>query len=218
MLTTGTLLQNRYRIDRMLEFGVMGAMYRAWDTRRDKPVSVKELTPQPDLDRAVLDRLRSEFEREAQILRTLRHPAMATLHDFFHAEDSGNTYLVMDFVEGESLADYITRVGALPEAQVKVWAAQILDALEFCHSHGVLHRDIKPQNIILRPDGQAVPGKAVEDPGVDRPQHNLEGDQPGHRGRQRADDARQPEARPGGHDLGPLARHLDQGGAGDRRH
>ncbi len=156
MLTTGTLLYNRYRIDRLLEFGVMGAMYRAWDTRRDAPVSVKELTPQPDLDRAVLDRLRGEFEREAQILRTLRHPAMTILHNFFHAEDTGNTYLVMDFVEGESLADCIARVGALPEAQVKVWAAQILDALEFCHSHGVLHRDIKPQNVILRPDGQAV--------------------------------------------------------------
>ena len=156
MLTTGTLLHNRYRIDRMLEFGVMGAMYRAWDTQRDAPVSVKELTPQPDLDRATLERLRRECEREAQILRTLRHPAMATLHDFFHAEDTGNTYLVMDFVEGESLADCVARAGTLPEAQVKVWAAQILDALEFCHSHGVLHRDIKPQNIILRADGQAV--------------------------------------------------------------
>ena len=156
MLTTGTLLHNRYRIDRLLEFGVMGAMYRAWDTQRDAPVSVKELTPQPDLDRAALDRLRRELEHEAQILRTLRHPAMTTLHDFFHTEDTGNTYLVMDFVEGESLADCIARVGALPEAQVKTWAAQILDALEFCHSHGVLHRDIKPQNIILRPDGQAI--------------------------------------------------------------
>ena len=156
MLTTGTLLYNRYRIDRMLEFGVMGAMYRAWDSQRDAPVSVKELTPQPDLDKAVLDRLRGEFEREAQILRTLRHPAMATLHDFFHDENTGNTYLVMDFVDGESMADCIGRVGALPEAQVKVWAVQILDALEFCHNHGVLHRDIKPQNIILRPDGQAV--------------------------------------------------------------
>ncbi len=156
MLTTGTLLHDRYRIDRMLEFGVMGAMYRAWDIQRNAPVSVKELTPQPDLDRAVLNRLRGEFEREAQILRTLRHPAMTTLHDFFHDENTGNTYLAMDFVDGESMADCIGRVGALPEAQVKVWAAQILDALEFCHSHGVLHRDIKPQNIILRPDGQAV--------------------------------------------------------------
>ncbi len=156
MLTTGTLLQNRYRIERLLEFGVMGAMYRAWDTQRNMPVTVKELTPQPDLDGAVLERLRRELEREAQVLRTLRHPAMTTLHDFFHIEDSGNTYLIMDFVEGESLADCITRVGPLPEAQVKAWATQILDALEFCHNHGVLHRDIKPQNIILRPDGQAV--------------------------------------------------------------
>jgi serine/threonine protein kinase len=156
MLTTGTLLHNRYRIDRMLEFGLMGAMYRAWDTQRDIPVSVKELTPQPDLDRAVLDRVRQEFEHEAQILRTLRHPAMTTLHNFFHDDATGNTYMVMDFIEGESLADRVVRSGALPEAQVKLWAAQILDALEFCHSHGVLHRDIKPQNIILRPDGQAV--------------------------------------------------------------
>lgn len=159
MLTTGTLLHNRYRIDRLLEFGVMGAMYRAWDTQRDVPVSVKELTPQPELDRAVLDRVRRDFEREAQILRTLRHPAMASLVDFFDAEAgdaAGNTYMVMDFVEGESLADYVARVGPLPEAQAKVWATQILDALEFCHSYGVLHRDIKPQNIILRPDGGAV--------------------------------------------------------------
>ena len=156
MLTTGTLLHNRYRIDRMMEFGVMGAMYRAWDTQRDVPVTVKELTPQPDLDRVVLGRVRQEFEREAQILRTLRHPAMTTLIDFFHDDAIGNTYMVMDFIEGESLAERIARTGALPEAPVKVWAAQILDALEFCHSHGVLHRDIKPQNIILRPDGQAV--------------------------------------------------------------
>ncbi len=159
MLTTGTLLEDRYRIDRLLEFGVMGAMYRAWDTQRDVQVSVKELTPQPELDHAVLDRLRQEFEREAQMLRRLRHPAMTTLVDFFHAEADQtvtNTYLVMDFVEGESLAERIARVGALPEAHVRAWGAQILDALEFCHSHGVLHRDIKPQNIIIRPDGSAV--------------------------------------------------------------
>jgi serine/threonine protein kinase len=162
MLTTGTLLQNRYRIDRLLEFGVMGAMYRAWDMQRDVQVSVKELTPQPDLDENTLERLRQKFEQEANVLRTLHHPAMVALVDFFHAQvvtdgkPTHNTYLVMDFVEGESLADFIARVGALPEAQVKVWAGQILDALDYCHSHGVLHRDIKPQNIILRPDGNAV--------------------------------------------------------------
>ncbi|HOT92713.1 MAG TPA: protein kinase [Anaerolineae bacterium] len=159
MLTAGTLLHDRYRIDRLLEFGVMGAMYRAWDMQRNLPVTVKELTPQPELDRAVLDRLRRNLEREAQVLRRLRHPAMTSLVDYFHVEAetaAGNTYLVMEFVEGESLADRIERVGALPEAQVKAWAVQILDALEFCHSHGVLHRDIKPQNIILRPDGNAV--------------------------------------------------------------
>lgn len=162
MLTTGTLLHNRYRIDRLLEFGVMGAMYRAWDTQREVPVSVKELTPQSDLNDAALERLRQKFEQEATILRPLHHPAMVGCVDFFHAPaptaggSASNTYLVMDFVEGESLADCIARGGALPEAQVKVWAGQILDALDYCHNHGVLHRDIKPQNIILCPDGSAV--------------------------------------------------------------
>ncbi len=162
MLTTGTLLHNRYRIDRLLEFGVMGAMYRAWDTQRNVQVSVKELTPQPDLDAATLERLRQKFEQEANALRTLHHPAMVALVDFFHepaiaaGKPAHNTYLVMDYIEGESLADYIARVGALSEAQVKAWGGQILGALDHCHSHGVLHRDIKPQNIILRSDGSAV--------------------------------------------------------------
>ncbi len=162
MLTTGTLLQDRYRIDRLMEFGVMGAMYRAWDTLRQVTVSVKELTPQPDLDEASLERLRRKLEQEAGVLRTLRHPSMVTLVDFFHApainegKPAYNTYLVMDFVEGESLAERIARLGALPEAQVKRWAAQILDVLDYCHNQGVLHRDIKPHNIIIRPDGDAV--------------------------------------------------------------
>lgn len=140
----------------------MGAMYRAWDVLRGVPVSVKELTPQPDLDPEALAALRQQFEREARRLLRLRHPAMVPMIDYFHGEDdvdsgeAGNSYLVMDFIEGESLAACIARVGALPERQVLGWAEQILDALAFCHEHNVLHRDIKPQNVILTAEGNVV--------------------------------------------------------------
>ncbi|MEA3308177.1 MAG: serine/threonine-protein kinase, partial [Chloroflexota bacterium] len=66
------------------------------------------------------------------------------------------TYLVMDFVKGESLADRIERQGALPEREVLVWAGQLLDALEYCHAQGIIHRDVKPQNVIITPEGEAV--------------------------------------------------------------
>ena len=76
--------------------------------------------------------------------------------EFFEAEN--NVYLVMEFVEGENLADRIARVGVLPEREVIAWSDHLLDALIYCHNQYILHRDIKPQNIVIRPDGQAVLG------------------------------------------------------------
>lgn len=132
----------------------MGAVYRAWDLTLNIPVAVKEMVPQPGIDPATLSGLRQQFYREAQILARLNHPNLVRVTNYF--EEGGNAYLVMDFVEGESLADLIAKHGALPQAQVTAWAAQILDALAYCHSQGVIHRDIKPQNIIIRPDGKPV--------------------------------------------------------------
>jgi len=132
----------------------MGAVYRAWDMRLDVVMALKEMIPQPGLDAQTLTQLRQQFQQEAMVLARLNHPHLVRVTDFF--EEGNNAYLVMDFVEGENLAQCIEREGALPEAQVLGWADQLLGALAYCHAQGVIHRDVKPQNVIIRPDGQAA--------------------------------------------------------------
>lgn len=154
MLDSSSVLQNRYRIIRKLGEGGMGAVYHAWDMRLSIPVALKEMIPQVDIKPEILQELRTQFQQEATVLARLNHPNLVGVTDFF--EEGRNVYLVMQFVEGVSLAEQIKRYGALPEAQVLAWSAQLLEALSYCHSQGIIHRDIKPQNIIIRPDGQAV--------------------------------------------------------------
>jgi serine/threonine protein kinase len=154
MLEPGQILQNRYRIESLLGEGGMGAVYKAWDTRLKLNVALKEMIPQPGLDEHTLNQLHQQFEQEATVLAPLNHPHLVRVGDFF--EEGGNTYLVMDFVEGDSLIDLIKEEGTLPEARVLTWALQLLDALAYCHSRGVIHRDIKPQNVIITSEGRAV--------------------------------------------------------------
>ncbi|MBN2391858.1 MAG: protein kinase [Anaerolineae bacterium] len=155
MLREGTILQqNRYRITHLLGRGGMGAVYAAWHLSLEIPVAIKELTPQADLDPETLEQLRTQFKREAMTLARLNHNNLVRVIDSF--EEGGNAYLVMEMVEGESLADRIGREGALAAPLVLRWAHQLLDALAYCHGQNVLHRDIKPTNIIIRPDEQAV--------------------------------------------------------------
>jgi serine/threonine-protein kinase len=153
-LNTGQLLQTRYRIVELLGQGGMGAVYRAHDNRLDISVAIKELLPQPGLDPEMLARLREQFLQEAKVLARLNHTHLVNVSDYF--EQDGKAYLVMQYVEGESLAERIEREGALPEAQVIAWTEQILTALAYCHAQHILHRDIKPQNIVIQPDGNAV--------------------------------------------------------------
>lgn len=153
-LDSGQMLQNRYRIVSLLGEGGMGAVYRAWDIRLNVAVALKEMRPQPGLDAAALAGLRDQFRREATILARLSHPNLVRVTDFF--EEGSNAYLVMDFVLGESLADKMSREGAQSETQVTEWAKQLLDALAYCHEEGIIHRDIKPQNVIIHANGKAV--------------------------------------------------------------
>lgn len=153
-IETGEIIGERYQVTGLLGQGGMGAVYRAWDTRLNRPVALKEMTPQPGIDESMLVQLRQQFGQEAQILATLVHPNLVRVTDYFSWD--GNEYLVMDFVEGESLAHRILREGAQPEDQVMAWTGQLLDALAYCHKQGAIHRDIKPQNIIITPEGQAT--------------------------------------------------------------
>jgi serine/threonine-protein kinase len=153
-LNPGQIVHNRYRIARLLGKGGMGAVYRAWDLNLNVPVAIKEMVPQPGLDPHTLAQLRAQFHQEARTLAALSHPHLPRVTDFF--EWGGCSFLVMDFVEGESLDQIVRRQGPLPPAQVARWGLQLLDALAYCHARNVLHRDIKPQNIIIRPDGGAV--------------------------------------------------------------
>ncbi len=153
-LRNNEIVDGRYHVIQMLGQGGMGAVYKAWDTRLNRPVALKEMVPQSGLDAGMLAGLREQFRQEAQILATLVHPNLVRVTDYLSW--GGNEYLVMDFVDGDSLADIIRREGAQPEAKVLDWALQLLDALDYCHSHNILHRDIKPQNIIITAEGRAV--------------------------------------------------------------
>ncbi len=123
-LSRGQVLHDRYVIDHPLGYGGMGAVYYARDTRLDVPVAIKELIPQPGLSEQMLAELRAQFQREAQILARLDHPYLVRVSDFF--SQGGAEYLVMSFIEGESLAQRIEREGRLEESQVLMWAAQLL--------------------------------------------------------------------------------------------
>src|SRR5713226_7276853 len=145
MLTTGTKL-GPYEIIAPAGAGGMGEVYRARDTRLDRTVAIKilpsYLSERPES--------KQRFEREARAISSLQHPNICTLYDIGSQE--GTDYLVMEYLEGETLAERLVK-GPLPAEQVLSYGVQVAEGLEKAHRSGVVHRDLKPGNIMLTKSG-----------------------------------------------------------------
>ena len=150
MIETGTFLQNRYRIDRQIGQGGMGAVYVATDERFNSTVAIKETL-------CMDDSFRKAIEREARLLNSLKHAALPRVSD--HFEENAVQFLVMEYIQGEDLHAILERdKQAFPVDTVLMWADQLLEALEYLHTQTdpVIHRDIKPQNLKVTSRGQIV--------------------------------------------------------------
>src|SRR6516164_6364295 len=135
-----------YQILSFLDAGGMGEVYRARDTRLNRVVAIKVLP----IHLADKPELRERFEREARTIASLNHPHICVLHDIGHQD--GIDYLVMEYLEGETLARRLLK-GPLPLEQVFQYAIEIADALDNAHRKGITHRDLKPGNIMLSKSG-----------------------------------------------------------------
>lgn len=136
-------LGTHYRIERELGRGGMGVVYLAHEGGLDRDVAIKVLPP----DKAESELHRERFRREARTAARLNHPNVVPLHAF--GEHQGMLYYVMGYVDGESLAERMQREGPLSEPETRRILTAIAGALHYAHQHGVVHRDVKPQNILL---------------------------------------------------------------------
>src|SRR6202007_957829 len=128
--------------------GGMGEVYRAHDTKLGRDVAIKVL---PEAFAHDPERL-SRFQREAKMLAALNHPNIATIYGL--EQSNGTSYLVMELVSGETLAERAKREGAIPIEEALKIGVQIAEALEAAHEKGIIHRDLKPANIKVTPEGK----------------------------------------------------------------
>jgi eukaryotic-like serine/threonine-protein kinase len=137
----------RYRVDEVLGSGGMALVYRARDEELDRPVAIKVLADNLAADEA----FRKRFLREARLAARLAHKNVVQVYD--SGETDGRPYIVMEYVEGETLAELLARRGRLPPVDAVELALQVCSGLEHAHRAGLVHRDIKPQNLLIRGDG-----------------------------------------------------------------
>jgi len=146
---SGLIFDDRYRLDEQIAAGGVGQVWRATDLLLERPVAVKVLRPEYADHPDTLER----FRKEARHAGALSHPRVAQVYDFGHAGPSGSPYLVMEFVDGPSLADLLLDSPADPVFALDV-VAQAADGLSAAHRAGLVHRDVKPGNILIGPEGR----------------------------------------------------------------
>jgi eukaryotic-like serine/threonine-protein kinase len=145
----GTLLSGRYRLDALVGAGGMSTVYRAFDTVLERQVAIKLMHREIASDSDQLER----FRREARAVAQLNHPNVVGVIDA--GEDAGMPYIVFEFVEGETLKDRIRRHGRLPISEAVAYAIEIARALGAAHARRIVHRDVKPQNVLIDEEGTA---------------------------------------------------------------
>src|SRR5204863_2555996 len=138
----------RYEIVEHIARGGMAEVFRARDLLLDRPVALKVLFPEFATDRSFVER----FRREARSAANLNHPNIVSIYDW--GQEDGTYFIVMEYVEGRSLRQMIREDGPLPAKQAAQIGADIAAALAFAHKNGVIHRDVKPGNVLIDPTGQ----------------------------------------------------------------
>jgi eukaryotic-like serine/threonine-protein kinase len=145
----GELVANRYELQEVVGTGGMSSVYRAVDTLLERNVALKILHPHYGEDAEYVER----FRREARSVAQLSHPNIVTVID--RGESDGQQYIVFEYVDGESLKQLVDRTGPLPARRAVELGLQVAEALAFAHNAGLVHRDVKPQNVLVTEDGEA---------------------------------------------------------------
>src|SRR4051812_44258891 len=149
MTVIGTHIGERFRLDEKVGAGGMSSVYRAYDPTLDRWVAIKLMHRDISTDPDQLER----FRREARAVARLNHPHVVTVIDA--GEDDGTPYIVFEYVEGETLKERIRRIGRLPVPEAAAYAIEIGRALSAAHAERLVHRDVKPQNVLIDPEGRA---------------------------------------------------------------
>ena len=154
MTGTDTLLSGRYRLLRPLGRGGMGTVWLAHDEMLGRDVAVKEIVPPPGLNAGERDDLRRRTRREARAAARLNHPNVVRVYDI--VDSAEGPWIVMEYVQARSLQEALQQEGPMPPARVAAIGLDVLGALRAAHEAGVLHRDVKPANVLLATNGRTV--------------------------------------------------------------
>jgi eukaryotic-like serine/threonine-protein kinase len=144
---TPRIYSGRYELTHLIARGGMAQVYRAMDRQLERPVALKVLFPELSVDRTFVER----FRREAQAAANLSHPNIVPVFDW--GEDDGSYFIVMEYVEGRPLSAVLRDPQPMPPRQIATIGAGVAAALAFAHRHGVVHRDVKPGNVLITPEG-----------------------------------------------------------------